>query len=501
MTTRQVRAKRTVHAPRIVALCVLSSATVLASSDRFPATGLGASDIEITPVLHSSVQIEYRGRVLHIDPWSAADLSKLKPADLILVTDDPIHHLDVKAIEKLRKPGAPAFIPAGGKSQVPDGIVLMNGQTTTAAGVAIEAVAAYDIKPGAPEHPKGKSNGYVVTIGGRRIYFSGVTECVPEVQALKNIDIAFLPMNIPVERMTPAAAASCTKAISPKVVYIYHYDQDWAAKASNPNARAQGVPGGISVAQSLDAFAEAVKGTAVEFRRAKWYPDEPDPVRHDIDALSAGCPAADEIKAIDHDLKLFFDHDPTRGTRACSAAEGSRDLTVMQSRVYRALAAMRRLEFTEPLPWTKEPVYRWLTKSVRGVRFRSDAPASFCCQPDGIINVRAVVEPAPGGGQSGFALGITESTQMATDVRLLITFMQLLVHEARHNNGKPHTCGSKDNTIREMGAWGAAYTFQRWIAEKTELDRVPQFVRLNLAQQMDQICRLQLCSPDCAAQP
>ena len=478
---------------------VLSIAAGAAAADKFPAAGLGQGDIEITPIIHSSVQIEFNGRVIQIDPWSAGDLSRAKPADLILVTDDPVHHLDVKAIQQLRKPGTPVVIPAVGKPQVPDGVVMANGDATAIAGIRVEAIAAYDIKPGAPEHPKGKSNGYVITVGGRRLYFSGVTECVPEVRALQNIDVAFVPMNIPVERMMPAAAVECVKAFKPKVVYVYHYDQDAAAKAANPNARPQGVSGGFTVAQSVDAFHDAMKGGAIEFRRAKWYPQESDPVAQDIDALTAACPTAEEIKAIDHDLKLIFDHDPTRGTIACAAASGSRDLTVMQARVYRALKAMRLLQFTEPLPWTKDPVYRWLTRSVRGIRFRADAVNSSCCGPDGIINVRSVVDTTPDGRQMGFALGITHGARIATDFRLLATFMQLLVHEARHNNGKPHTCGTKDQTIDEMGAWGAAYTFQRWIAEKTAPEFVPLIVKMSLQQATDQICRQQICSSTCGA--
>src|SRR4029077_16189548 len=137
----------------------------------------------------------------------------------------------------LRKPGAPVIIPAKGKARVPDGIVLPNGESTTAAGVPGEWIDAYDIKPVAPEHPKGEANGYVITLGGKRIYFAGVTECVPEVKALKNIDVAFMPMNIPVGRMTPKAAAEGTKAVNPKIVYIYHYDQDFASRAVNPAAK------------------------------------------------------------------------------------------------------------------------------------------------------------------------------------------------------------------------------------------------------------------------
>ena len=149
--------------------------------------------------------------------------------------------------------------------------MLLNGQSTTVAGVRVESIAAYDIKPGAPEHPKGEANGYVVTLGGKRIYLAGVTECVPEVKALKDIDVAFMPMNIPVERMSPADAAACTKIIQPKVVYVYHYDQDFATRATNPNATLRGLPGGITVAESLQMFQDAMKGTATEVRLAKWY--------------------------------------------------------------------------------------------------------------------------------------------------------------------------------------------------------------------------------------
>lgn len=253
------------------ALIVFSAVTAFAS-DKFPAASGG--DIEITPLVHASVQIEFAGRVIQVDPWSVADLAKAKPADLILVTDDVGHHLDVKAIQRLRKPGAPVVIAANGQKQMPDGVVLANGEERTFGGVRVESVAAYDLTPGAPEHPKGEANGYVITIGGRRLYFAGVTECVPEVRALKGIDVAFMPMNIPPQRMTPSAAAECTKALKPKLVYTYHYDQTFAARAVNPDAREQPVPGGLTVAQSLDAFGDALKGTGIEFRRAQWYPHE-----------------------------------------------------------------------------------------------------------------------------------------------------------------------------------------------------------------------------------
>jgi L-ascorbate metabolism protein UlaG (beta-lactamase superfamily) len=250
------------------ALLIGASGPVCAA-DRVPATN---GDIEITPLIHSSVQIEHAGKVIQVDPWSLGDLSRARPADLILITDDVGHHLDVRAIAQLRKPGAPVVIAANGTPKVPDGIVLRNGESRTVAGVKVEAIAAYDLKQGEPSHPKGEANGYVIALGGKRLYFGGVTECVPEVRALENIDVAFVPMNIPLQRMTPAAAAACVKAIAPKIVYVYHYDQVRAARLANPKANAEGPAGGLSIAQSLQAFKDALRGTSIEVRDGAWYP-------------------------------------------------------------------------------------------------------------------------------------------------------------------------------------------------------------------------------------
>src|SRR5581483_4764570 len=216
----------------------------------------------ITPLIHSSVQVEVDGRVIQVDPWSAGDLSRAKPADLVLITDDPIHHLDPKAIRQLRKPDATVFVPAASHAKFPEGTAIANGETRTVNGITVEAIPAYDIIPGEPSHPKGKSNGYIVTVSGQRLYFAGVTECVPEVRALKNIAVAFIPMNIPLGRMLPAAAADCVKAIKPKAVYVYHYDQNYAA----------GRPSEPGIAASVMEFRNAIEGSGIEFREGNWYP-------------------------------------------------------------------------------------------------------------------------------------------------------------------------------------------------------------------------------------
>jgi L-ascorbate metabolism protein UlaG (beta-lactamase superfamily) len=202
------------------------------------------AEVEITPITHASVQLTYAGKVIQVDPTAPG-----AAADLILITGPENDHLDPAAIAKIRKTGAPVVIPAAGKDKVPDGIVLNNGESREVAGVRVEAIAAYDLIPGDPFHPQGRGNGYVITFGGKRIYFSGVTECVPEVQALRGIDVAFVSMNLPHGRMTMSAAAACMETFKPAVVYPYHYR----------NAK-------------LEEFRQALAGQPIEVRLAEWYP-------------------------------------------------------------------------------------------------------------------------------------------------------------------------------------------------------------------------------------
>jgi L-ascorbate metabolism protein UlaG (beta-lactamase superfamily) len=258
---------RVVMAATALFACVVA----LGAADTFPARG---GDITITPFVHSSIQLEHGGKVIQIDPWSVSDLSRAKPADLILITDDPGHHLDVKAIAALRKPGAPVVIPRGNRAagtpaaqkRVPDGIVMGNGERREVAGIAVEATAAYDLTPGDPYHPKGEANGYIVTLGGVRIYVVGVTECVPEVRGAKDIGVAFFPMNLPLARMEPDAAVDCLRAIKPRVVYPYHYDQDWVTRIG------RGQPGGAPTTRGLDVLKTALARDGIDVRVGDWYP-------------------------------------------------------------------------------------------------------------------------------------------------------------------------------------------------------------------------------------
>jgi len=115
---------------------------------------------------------------------------------------------------------------AAAAEKVPGGIIMKNGDVRSVLGILVEAVPAYNLahkrENGQPYHPKGQGNGYVLTFGGTRVYIAGDTENTPEMKALRNIDYAFLPMNLPYT-MTPEMVADAVKAFKPRVLYPYHF--------------------------------------------------------------------------------------------------------------------------------------------------------------------------------------------------------------------------------------------------------------------------------------
>jgi len=180
-----------------------------------------AGDLSIAFIGHGTLMFQYSGKTVHVDPVSMyADYSTLPKADLILVTHEHGDHLDAKAIQAVSKPDTKIIANAASAKNLPNAAAMKNGDTQTVAGIGIEAVPAYN--PEKPFHPKGNGNGYVLTFGDKRVFVAGDTENVPEIQALKNIDVAFLPMNLPFT-MTPEQVAEAAKAMRPKVLYPYHY--------------------------------------------------------------------------------------------------------------------------------------------------------------------------------------------------------------------------------------------------------------------------------------
>lgn len=182
--------------------------------------------IEITPVAHGSLMLEFQGKVIHVDPWGRGDYTGLPRADLILITDIHGDHLDPAQVQKLKKSGTRIVAPQAVARTVTEAVVLHNGQKKVVSGLEIEAVPMYNHKrgpsPGKLYHDKGRGNGYVLTLGGKRVYVSGDTACIPEMKSLAGIDIAFVTMNLPYT-MPPEEAAECVAAFKPKIVYPYHY--------------------------------------------------------------------------------------------------------------------------------------------------------------------------------------------------------------------------------------------------------------------------------------
>ncbi|NLZ04842.1 MAG: MBL fold metallo-hydrolase [Phycisphaerae bacterium] len=186
-------------------------------------------DLKITFIGHGTLMFTWQNKVIHVDPVTReGDYTKLPKADLVLITHEHGDHLDPKALELIRRPQTKIVLTKICAEKIAGGLVMKNGDVRTVDGLKIEAVPAYNIvhkRPdGDPFHPKGNGNGYVVTFGKQRVYIAGDTENIPEMKDLKQIDIAFLPMNLPYT-MTPEMVADAARVFAPKILYPYHYGQ------------------------------------------------------------------------------------------------------------------------------------------------------------------------------------------------------------------------------------------------------------------------------------
>ena len=219
-----------------------------AASEAFP-TSDGV--VKITPVRHASLTIEGGGMVIQVDPCGVSNYASAPAADLILITHEHGDHLDPEAIAKLRKSSTILAGPASVREKLPSAVLLKNGDTKSFGKWTVAAIPAYNIKrmrpDGKPFHPRGEGNGYVLTFAGKRFYISGDTEGTSEMRALKNIDAAFVCMNLPYT-MTPEEAADAVRAFKPKVVFPYH-----------------------SRNTDLSVFEKALAGSGVEVRIRNWY--------------------------------------------------------------------------------------------------------------------------------------------------------------------------------------------------------------------------------------
>jgi L-ascorbate metabolism protein UlaG (beta-lactamase superfamily) len=210
-----------------------------------------AGPVKITPIYHAAAMIEAGNDRIYIDPAKPADIRGLAPGDLILITDIHGDHMDADDIKALSKDGTMVIAPSAVQQTITQAKVLDNGATTNWRSWKITAVPMYNIKHvqpnGTPFHTKGRGDGFVLSYGGRNFYFAGDTEGTPEMRALKNIDVAFIPMNLPYT-MTPDEAADAVKAFHPRVAIPYHYS-----------------------GQDTAQFKKDLEGTGIEVRLLDWY--------------------------------------------------------------------------------------------------------------------------------------------------------------------------------------------------------------------------------------
>lgn len=193
----------------------------------------GGKELAITFFAHSSMLLEYDGHTIYTDPVEGnADYASLPAADVIIVSHEHYDHCDPKAIEKICTPGTVIVTNAGaaalldGLSCKPHVETMANGDVATPVPyMKLEAVAAYNYTEGHTGfHPEGRDNGFVITLGDKRLYFAGDTEDTPEMLSLRDIDIAFLPVNQPYT-MTEEQASRALHAMRPAVFYPIHYGQ------------------------------------------------------------------------------------------------------------------------------------------------------------------------------------------------------------------------------------------------------------------------------------
>ena len=214
----------------------------------------------IQPINHGSLVLTWNNKTIYIDPYpNAKAFDGIAPADLILITDIHGDHLNAETLNAIETSKARLVVPQAVADQLPEKLkgketVLANGKKITEAGITISAIPMYNL-PEAPDsrHTKGRGNGYVLNLGGKTVYISGDTEDIPEMRALKNIDVAFVCMNLPYT-MDIEQASSAVLEFKPKIVYPYHY-------------RGQG---GLNDVEGFKKLVNAVN-PSIDVRLRNWY--------------------------------------------------------------------------------------------------------------------------------------------------------------------------------------------------------------------------------------
>lgn len=219
-------------------------------------------DLTINPVLHSTMVLEWDGKTVYIDPYGGEEsFSGYDAPDLVLITDIHGDHMNAETLAALDLSETELIAPQAvidelGEITFKKIHALANGEETQWQSIGVEAVPMYNL-PEAEDsrHPKGRGNGYILTMGGKRIYISGDTEDTPEMRALENIDVAFVCMNQPYT-MDVQQAAEAVLEFKPAIVYPFHFR------------------GGGGQFSDVEEFKRLVNegDQNIEVRLSEWYP-------------------------------------------------------------------------------------------------------------------------------------------------------------------------------------------------------------------------------------
>ncbi len=221
-----------------------------------------SGELTIQPILHGTLVLQFNDKTIYIDPYGGGKaFENMESPDLILITDIHGDHLNSKTLDAIKTNGVPFIVPQAVADKLPEMYssnveVLNNGGISEYLSISIEAIPMYNLpESDDAKHTKGRGNGYILTIDGIKLYISGDTEDIPEMRSLKNIDVAFVCMNLPYT-MDIHQAASAVLEFKPKVVYPYHY---------------RGKPD----MSDTEAFKKLInsKNSNIDVRLRNWYPD------------------------------------------------------------------------------------------------------------------------------------------------------------------------------------------------------------------------------------
>lgn len=252
--------------PAVAVVCLAAAAGLGRAAEK-ELTGdriaTAQGDLIVHPIEHATLVMQWGGQTIYVDPvGGAAAFAGLPSPDLVLITHAHFDHFDLATLQALVPPESRAriIVPKEVADKIPQGplasktTILPNGAKIEIGEISIVAVPMYNAAPQRRQfHPKGGGNGYLVHVGGRTVYIAGDTDDTPEMRKLKDIDVAFLPMNEPYT-MSVAEAADAIRAFRPKIVYPYHYRNQNGTKAD------------------LEQLKKLVADTGVEVRVRDWYP-------------------------------------------------------------------------------------------------------------------------------------------------------------------------------------------------------------------------------------